>query len=104
MSTLTVTRESGCADKMRKYSILVDGVSIGSIGEGETLHSEIDPQKHRVEARIDFCGSRTLEIDGSHDQSLTVRSGLPSWHGAHSLYKVFIDRKSYLELEVNNEN
>jgi hypothetical protein len=104
MSTLTITRTAGCADKMRKYSILVDGVSIGSLAEGETLRSEIDPQKHRVEARIDFCGSRTLEIDGTQDQKLTVKSGLPSWHGAHSLYKVFIDRKGYLELEVNNEN
>ncbi|KAA0140599.1 MULTISPECIES: hypothetical protein [Gimesia] len=104
MSKLTVKREPGCADKMRKFSILVDGVSIGSIAEGETLHSEINPQKHRIEARVDLCGSRTLEIDGTHDQCLTVRSGLPSWHGAHSLYKVFIDRKGYLELEVNNEN
>lgn len=104
MSTLTVTRESGRADKMRRFSILIDGVSIGSIAEGETIHSEIDPQKHKVEARIDFCGSRTLEIDGRRDQSLTVKSGLPSWHGAQSLYKIFIDRKGYLELEVNDEN
>ena len=51
--------------------VVVDGITIGSIAEGETLHSEIDPQKHRVEARLDAALHDTASDDvGSHRAGL----------------------------------
>lgn len=63
MPTLTVQRDKGWADKIRKYRILLDGAEIGRLSEGQVLRQQITGGPHFVEAKIDWCGSRPLHFE-----------------------------------------
>jgi hypothetical protein len=39
MASVTFTRDSGYADRMRAYKILLNGQTVGEIRNGETLRS-----------------------------------------------------------------
>lgn len=102
MATLTVKRDSGWADAFRKYHVLIDGVSIGKIGPGETIQTEIDHYSHSIQAKIDWCGSQSLSIDGAKDQTVIVRSALRGWRILLIYYYILFDWQGYLELETND--
>ena len=101
MPTLTVQRDKGWADKIRKYRILLDGVEIGRIGEGEVLRQQISDGPHAIEAKIDWCGSRPLHFNAqSEDQVVVVRSALRGWRLLLGIFYVFFNRRGYLLLEL----
>ena len=101
MPTLTVQRDKGWTDKIRKYQILVDGVETGQIGEGEVLHHQIALGHHVVEAKIDWCGSQPLHFDAqSEDKVVLVRSGLRGWRVLFSIFYIIFNRRGYLTLEL----
>lgn len=63
---LTVARPAGAwRDAVRAYRLVVDGAPVGQIRTGETLHVPISPGRHRVEARIDWTGSRAVEFEAA---------------------------------------
>jgi hypothetical protein len=45
--SLTVRRDKGWADRLRKYRIILDGDEIGQLGEGEVLRQEISDGRTR---------------------------------------------------------
>ena len=101
MPTLTVRRDKGWADKIRMYRILVDGVEIGQLGEGEVLRQEISYGPHVMEAKVDWCGSRPLRFEAqSADQVVLVRSTLRGWRTFLALFYVIFNRDGYLTLEL----
>jgi hypothetical protein len=80
MPTVTVRRDSGWADKIRKYRIILDGVEVGKLGEGAVLRQEVCNGLHTIAAKIDWCGSRPLQFDAkSRDQVVVVKSALRGW-------------------------
>ena len=63
---LTVSRPAGAfRDAVRAYRVMVDGALVGHVRGGETLHVPISPGRHRVEARIDWSGSRAVEFEAA---------------------------------------
>jgi hypothetical protein len=101
MPTLTVRRDNGWADKLRKYVIRLDGVEIGQLGEGAELRHEIRDGRHVIEARIDWCGGAPLEFDArAVDQVVIVRSALRGWRSALAGLYVIFNRRGYLKLEL----
>jgi hypothetical protein len=63
---LTVARPAGIwRDAVRAYRLMVDGAPVGQIRKGETLRVPISPGRHRVEARIDWTGSRAVEFEAA---------------------------------------
>jgi len=58
VTNLTVVRDSGYADRLRAYKIVLDGVVIGMIGNGETKTFPIVPGPHSLSLKIDWCGSK----------------------------------------------
>ena len=100
MPTITVRRDKGWADKMRKYRILVDGAEIGQLGEGEVLRHEISDETHSIEARIDWCGSRRIPFQAqSEDLVFLVRSALRGWRLQFTLFYIVFNRRGYLILD-----
>jgi hypothetical protein len=101
MPTLTVQRDKGWADKIRKYRILLDGAEIGRLGEGEVLHQQITNGPHVIEAKIDWCGSRPLHFNAqSEDKVVLVRSALRGWRLLLGIFYVLFNRRGYLLLEL----
>lgn len=101
MSTLTVQRDIGWADKLRKYQIFVDDKEIGKIGEGEILRQQITPGQHVIEAKIDWCGSQPLQFTvNSEDRVVLVRSELRGLSVFLALYTVIFNTREYLKLEL----
>ena len=60
---------------MRSYVLEVDGEPRGKVANGDTLEIDLPPGSHRVQMRIDWCGSHELVVDGSADTRLHCAPG-----------------------------
>ena len=101
MTTLTVQRDKGWADKLRKYQILLDGVEIGRLGESAKLLHQVGVGRHVIEATVDQCGSQPLSFEAnSEDLVVTVKSALRGWRVFLALFYIIFNRRGYLTLEL----
>ena len=57
MAKIKIKRSSEYNNKMRAIKILVDGKQIGTIADGETKEFTTSEGAHKIEAKIDWCGS-----------------------------------------------
>jgi hypothetical protein len=63
-ATIQVCRPpGGWTDRARKYGVHVDGEERGKLGHGETLDLAVEPGSHAVRLKVDWCSSRTLDLD-----------------------------------------
>jgi hypothetical protein len=62
-------------DRVRLYSVELDGARVGQIAPGSELALEVTPGLHRLKARIDWTGSREISVDvaDGSDVRLTVK-------------------------------
>jgi hypothetical protein len=64
LSEIIVTREQAdWRDQSRSYSLVVDGSKVASIKPGETKRVSVEPGRHRIWMRLDYCRSPILEVD-----------------------------------------
>jgi hypothetical protein len=98
---LAITRDRGCADRLRAYKVVLNGESIGEIRNGETKEFPIGPGKHALSLKIDWCGSETVEfvVDQAEKPAFQVKSSLRGTPVFLSLWYVLFSRNSYLLLE-----
>lgn len=61
-------------DKVRKYTILLDGKEIATVSNGSEVAFDVEPGRHEVQMSIDWCTSRKLEIDVAAEP-LTLECG-----------------------------
>jgi hypothetical protein len=78
---ICVSRDSGYADRLRSYSVVVDGRKIGKIANGETKSFPIDPGEHTLKLKIAWCGSNTIHFDADTSQTVDFQcaSSLRGW-------------------------
>jgi hypothetical protein len=63
-ANIRITREGGYrADRVRAYRVILDKKKVATIREAESEELELTPGTHKLQFRIDFCRSRTLELD-----------------------------------------
>lgn len=74
-SFITLSRDSGYADRIRAYRILVDGVEVGTINNGESKTFSIEPGPHEMVLKIDWCSSNTIKFDLPAARSLRFECG-----------------------------
>ena len=100
MTSVTIARDAGYADSVRQYSILLDGQVLGEIGEAEVKTFVIEPGEHRLVAKIDGCGSRTIKFTASPNDDLTfiVESNVRGAKAALALFYILVARSRYLRL------
>ena len=72
---LHLTRDSGFADLVRRYTVLVNGAVVGSIKNGGTFECEIPTGKSSIQLRVDWCGSEPCEIDAGEGQLVRLECG-----------------------------
>ena len=69
-STISIKRESVFADKLRNYRVVLDGVIIGDIADGEKKNFDIDPGTHTLRMKIDWAGSNRVTFDASKNKTI----------------------------------
>ena len=75
MARLRLYREPvAWQDRLRAYTLLVDGEAKGSIKQGETLEIDLPPGDHRVQMKIDWATSPELAVSGARDVDLRCRA------------------------------
>lgn len=62
---ITITRESGYADKLRNYKIIIDGKVIGEIGDGQTKTFDVNKGSHTLSLGADWAKSNEITFDFS---------------------------------------
>ncbi len=101
MVTLTIIRDSGYADLVRSYAVMLDDQKIGELKNAETKKFSICPGVHTLCMKIDWCSSKTLTITAIEGEALAfnVSSNFRGLQIFLSLWYVLFDRSSYLRIE-----
>ena len=99
-ASITLSRGTGYADRLRAYRVMLDGEEIGRIGNGETKSFPVLPGKHQLAVKIDWCGSNDVTFSLSSGGSLTFLcdSTLRGLRLLGALYYALFARKKYLWL------
>lgn len=72
---LRIIRKSQLANRMRAYKVILDGQSVGEVRNGEDFHCDLSPGKHRLQLKVDWCGSNVVEFEVQAGQSLAFSCG-----------------------------
>jgi len=104
MATLRISRDSGYADYVRSYSVLLDDKEIGQIKNGETKNFQIASGKHSLRMKLDWAGSKSLDFvaDDSNMAAFRVSSNLRGGRLLLALWYAIFDTSSYLLLEYDS--
>jgi hypothetical protein len=105
MASLTIMRDSGYADRARKYKVVIDGAVAGDISNGETKEFTVSPGRHHVRMKIDWCGSKPVEFTVTESDAVTfqAKSNLRGSKIFAVLWYSIFDRDSYILLERSAE-
>ena len=101
MSTLKLTRDSGYADRVRAYRVVLDEKKIGEIRNGENKEFLVSPGQHELSVRIDWGGSKTVQFTIGENETVIfrVKSNLRGARLFSVLRYITVDRNSYLVLD-----
>ena len=58
--------------RLSAYKVIIDGKKQGTIKNDETRKFEISPGRHRVQVRINWTGSRPLDISVRPDSTVSL--------------------------------
>jgi hypothetical protein len=60
MNSLTLTRGFEYVNYTRKYKVFINGAKVKEISSGETWHIPLDPGKHTICLKIDWCKTKSF--------------------------------------------
>lgn len=101
MSKLVVKRDSGYADRVRKYKVICNSKAIGAVGNGETVSLEVPAGRHEVHFKIDWARSNKVVVNLGQEETATVsvRSTLRGWKLFFAIFYVLFMPHKYLRAE-----
>ena len=101
MAVLKIVRDSGYADRVRAYQVILDGHKVGEIRDSGTQQFPVTPGQHRISLKIDWCGSKEIAFAVAENDEITfqARSSLRGPKLIAALWYAIFDRRSYLRLE-----
>lgn len=92
-------RTRGYADRVRAYRVVLDGVVVGRIKRGQSLSVEADPGHHELHLAVDWCRSRSVELQLVPGQETRLECWPNSTRG-NALYRTSFGRSNYIALDV----
>lgn len=104
-NSITISRDSGYADRIRAYLVMLDGKELGRLKNGVTKTFPLEPGTHKLVMKIDWCGSNTISFSLADGESASFNCG-SSLRGARmflNLYYILFARDQYLWLRQDNE-
>ena len=71
---IRIKRDSGYADRIRAYKIVLDGNVIGEIKNGQQLELNVPRGKHQLHLKIDWCRSNVVDFE-MNDNTIEFECG-----------------------------
>jgi hypothetical protein len=68
MPKIIISRKQEWNNRLRHFTIYLDGQKLGSVGNGEVKTFDILDGNHSIRAKVDWCGSRDLEFSITGDE------------------------------------
>jgi hypothetical protein len=101
-TTISVSRDSGYADRLRDYRVLLDGAEIGRVRHGGERSFEVAAGRHQLMMKVDWGRSNILSFEIDPDQSMKFRCGssLGGWRILLTLYYATFGFRNYLWLRA----
>jgi hypothetical protein len=101
-TTIWVSRDSGYADRLRDYRVLLDGAEIGRIGNGGERSFEVAAGRHQLMMKVDWGRSNILSLEVGPDQRMKFRCGsnLRGWRILLTFYYASFGFRNYLWLRA----
>jgi hypothetical protein len=100
MSGIILTRDRGYADRLRKYTVFIDDLKVGTIANGKVEEYSVDPGEHTIQVKIDWCRTKKLAFVADRDTHLfNVKSNLRGWKIILAVLYVFRSDK-WIVLEM----
>jgi hypothetical protein len=62
---IVVRTDKSPPDRLRKYTVLIDGKAAGHVGRGQSVQAEVPPGRHEVRLKIDWCGSPSVWVEAT---------------------------------------
>jgi len=75
MATIRIERTNEFLNRMRNFTIYIDGEQAGTVANGETKDFTVTPGQHSVLAKIDWCTSPTLSINTGDTEIKKLKVG-----------------------------
>ncbi|MEC1431377.1 hypothetical protein P9C69_11780 [Bacillus subtilis] len=102
---IEMSRTSQYINKMREYSVLIDGAEMGTIKDGGRLRIDLPPGEHVIQVKIAWCTSPTLRFALAEGEVLKFRCGSPlrGWKLLLALFSVLGRPENYLFIEQEEE-
>ena len=75
MSIIKISRDSGYADRSRKYKVICNNECIGKIGNGESLEFETSPGEKEIFFKIDWCRSNKIKVEVPNEGVVDLKGG-----------------------------
>jgi hypothetical protein len=82
MSKIVISTVNEWNNKLRDYSIYVDGQKIGTVGNGDIKTFDIADGHHSIKAKIDWCGSRQIDFSISGEEKNISAFGVINLEGS----------------------
>lgn len=64
---IRIKRDSGFADRLRAYKVVLDGEVIGEISNDQQIELDAAPGKHQIQLKIDWCTSNRVDFEKDQD-------------------------------------
>jgi hypothetical protein len=99
-TTLVLKRDSGYADRIRQYRVLLDDQEIGQIGDGEEKRFDVPSGQHALAVKIDWCCTPSCSFSARDGDTVIFECG-SNLRGAFlgaALYYGLFARSQYLWL------
>ena len=75
IDAVSIVRGADPTAILRRYKVLLDGSSVGTIGAGEVKHFSVAPGRHTISVKIDWCESAPFAVEKSANANLVLRCG-----------------------------
>jgi hypothetical protein len=75
VTRIEIKRGKGYKDLIRAYKVELDDKEIGDIDAGKYVSFDIEPGKHRLRLKIDWCSSNYVDFGIVNGQTLTFECG-----------------------------
>lgn len=102
---IIIKRNSGYADKLRPYEIVLDGKVIGEVKNNQTVELHISGDVHSLHMKIDWCRSNIINFESNKDiTEFECGSNLRGFKIIFSIIYVIFLRDQYIWLSQISKN
>lgn len=101
--TIQLSRvQGGYRDRLRRYSVLIDGRQAGRVGRGRTLRFDVPAGAHTLQLKVDWCLSARLTVEAEPGK-IVYFTCAPNGDAVEALASVTVKSSDYIALWQTSE-